>query len=126
MDELINNKDKIKKCLDKVLAKVPEFKASDILTRVIKGDSQMWLVEEEDNIDGVVVTNLIKYPATQRLLIHLCGGQNIRDWIALYMQTIEEWSKSKGLDGIEIQGRKGWLKLLPDYSCHRVFMIKEF
>jgi len=125
IDELVSNKDKVLHYLNKVLVKAPEVTVESVLTSIQKGDSQLWLITEEDVV-GIVVTNLVTYPTTKRLLIHLCGGQNIRDWIALYMQTIEEWSKSKGLDGIEIQGRKGWLKLLPDYSCDRVLMIKEF
>lgn len=124
IDELVSNKDKVLHYLNKVLGKAPEVTVESVLTSIQKGDSQLWLITEEDVV-GIVVTNLVTYPTTKRLLIHLLGGDGAEDWVHL-ISEIEEWSKSKGLDGIEIQGRKGWLKLLPDYSCDRVLMIKEF
>ena len=124
MDELVSNKDKVLHYLNKVLGKAPEVTVESVLTSIQKGDSQLWLITEEDVV-AIVVTNLVTYPTTKRLLIHLLGGDGAEDWVHV-ISEIEEWSKSKGLDGVEIQGRKGWLKLLPDYSCDRVLMIKEF
>lgn len=124
IDELVSNKDKVLHYLNKVLVKATEVTVESVLTNIQKGNSQLWLVTDKDVV-GIVVTNLVTYPTTKRLLIHLCGGDGVKDWVHV-INEIEEWSKSKGLDGIEIQGRKGWLKLLPDYSCDRVLMIKEF
>ena len=42
------------------------------------------------------------------------------------METVEDWAKEKGLDGVEIFGRKGWTKLIPDYSSDIIYMVKEF
>ena len=42
-------------------------------------------------------------------------------WGMIFLQL-----KEKGLDGVEIFGRKGWTKLIPDYSSDIIYMVKEF
>ena len=123
-DEIVDNHVKIGEYLDKVLPKAPEVNRESVIANIESGKSQLWLATSEELV-GIVVTTLVVYPTTKRLLIHLLGGKDVKQWVHL-ISEIEEWSKSKGLDGIEIQGRKGWTKLLPDYSCERVLMIKEF
>jgi len=125
VEELALNQQVIKKYLDKVLLKATEVTEQSVMESIFKGDSQLWLARNtEDKVVGIVVTYQVTYPTTKRLLIHLLGGTEIKEWVQT-ISSIEEWAESKGLNGIEIRGRKGWLKLLPDYSCKTVLMIKE-
>jgi len=125
IEELALNQQVIKKYLDSVLIKATEVTEQSVMESIFKGDSQLWLARStEDKVVGIVVTYQVTYPTTKRLLIHLLGGTEIKEWVHT-IASIEEWAESKGLNGIEIRGRKGWLKLLPDYSCKTVLMIKE-
>ena len=125
LDEIELHRQVIKKYLHKVLVKATEVTEESVMENIFKGNSQLWLVKcNEEKVVGIVVTNPVTYPTTKRLLIHLLGGTEIQKWVH-NISTIEDWAKSKGLEGIEIRGRKGWLKLLPDYSCKTVLMIKE-
>ena len=125
LDEIELHRHVIKKYLHKVLLKATEVTEESVMGSIFKGNSQLWLVKcNEEEVVGIVVTNPVTYPTTKRLLIHLLGGAEIQKWVH-NISTIEDWAKSKGLEGIEIRGRKGWLKLLPDYSCKTVLMIKE-
>jgi len=125
LDEIELHRQVIKKYLHKVLVKATEVTEESVMENIFKGNSQLWLVKcNEEEVVGIVVTNSVTYPTTKRLLIHLLGGTEIQKWVH-NISTIEDWAKSKGLEGIEIRGRKGWLKLLPDYSCKTVLMIKE-
>lgn len=125
LDEIELHRQVIKKYLHKVLVKATEVTEESVMENIFKGNSQLWLVKcNEEEVVGIVVTNPVTYPTTKRLLIHLLGGTEIQKWVH-NISTIEDWAKSKGLEGIEIRGRKGWLKLLPDYSCKTVLMIKE-
>ena len=125
LDEIELHRQVIKKYLHKVLVKATEVTEESVMESIFKGNSQLWLVKcNEEEVVGIVVTNPVTYPTTKRLLIHLLGGTEIQKWVH-NISTIEDWAKSKGLEGIEIRGRKGWLKLLPDYSCKTVLMIKE-
>lgn len=112
--------------LIKVIDKAPEVTLKTVLEEIQKGHSQLWLVYRDEEILGAIVTKHVSYPVKERLLIHLCGGKDIREWVSLYLETVEDWAKEKGLDGVEIFGRKGWTKLIPDYSSDIIYMVKEF
>jgi hypothetical protein len=124
--EITKNQDIIIEYLIKVIDKAPEVTLKTVLESIGKGHSQLWLVYKDEEILGAVVTKHVSYPVKERLLIHLCGGKAITEWVDLYMETVEEWAKEKGLDGVEIFGRKGWTKLIPDYSSDIIYMVKEF
>jgi hypothetical protein len=125
IEEIEVHRHVIKKYLDKVLLKATEVTEHSVMEGIFKGNSQLWLARDsEEEVVGIVVTYQVTYPTTKRLLIHLLGGTEIEKWVQT-IASIEEWAESKGLEGIEIRGRKGWLKLLPDYSCKTVLMIKE-
>lgn len=125
IEEIELHKQEIKKYLDKVLLKATEVTEHSVMEGIFKGNSQLWLARDsKEEVVGIVVTYLVTYPTTKRLLIHLLGGDDIKEWVHT-ISSIEKWAESKGLEGIEIRGRKGWLKLLPDYSCKTVLMIKE-
>ena len=124
--EIEKNQNVIIEYLLKVLDKSPEFTLKSVLQNIQKGHSQLWLVYRDAEVLGAIVTQKVTYPVKERLLIHLCGGKDIKEWLDLYMETVEEWAKEKGLGGVEIVGRKGWVKLLPDYTTSRVMIIKEF
>ena len=124
--EIEKNQNIIIEYLLKVIDKAPEVTLKTVLESIQKGHSQLWLIYRDEEILGAVVTKHVSYPVKERLLIHLCGGKDITEWVDLYMETVEEWAKEKGLDGVEIFGRKGWTKLIPDYSSDIIYMVKEF
>lgn len=124
--EIEKNQNIIIEYLLKVIDKAPEVTLKTVLESIQKGHSQLWLIYRDEEILGAVVTKHVSYPVKERLLIHLCGGKDITEWVDLYMETVEGWAKEKGLDGVEIFGRKGWTKLIPDYSSDIIYMVKEF
>jgi len=124
--EIEKNQNVIIEYLLKVIDKAPEVTLKTVLESIQKGHSQLWLIYRDEEILGAVVTKHVSYPVKERLLIHLCGGKDITEWVDLYMETVEDWAKEKGLDGVEIFGRKGWTKLIPDYSSDIIYMVKEF
>lgn len=117
--------DKTIEYINKALTQAPEVTFKWVNDNIMKGNSQLWLATHDKELVGIVVTNGVFYPTTSRLLIHLLGGVDIHNWVGT-ISEIEAWAKQQGLDGIEIQGRRGWLKLLPDYKCNRVLLTKEF
>lgn len=124
--EIHKNQDVIVEYLLKVINKTPEVTLKHVMEAIEKGDSQLWLSYKGKEVLGAVVTKGVTYPARFRLLIHLCGGKDIEEWVDSAISNIEKFAKEKGLDGVEIYGRKGWTKLIPSYSSDIVYMVKEF
>ena len=113
--------------LNKALSYTPECSVESILERIMQGTSLLWVVTTPyGQHKGVVVTQIKRFPNYDVAIGHLCGGEDIDDWIHL-LSDIEEWAQQAGCRKFEIQGRKGWAKKLPsDYKSEAVIYTKEF
>ncbi|MDC1406059.1 hypothetical protein N8314_00730 [Akkermansiaceae bacterium] len=117
--------DQLKVHLELALTKAPEYNVTDVIQEVIQGISVLWYITDtKGSIVGVVTTQIKQYPQLKVGLIHLLGGTDINKWVHT-IETLESWAASNGCDSMEIQGRRGWLKMLPDYKEQRVFMTKQ-
>lgn len=95
-----------------------EYLSEDIYEACRCGAMQLWATDK-----SVAVTSLIIYPRRQTCLIVLAAG-NLED-LRRCLPLVEEWALYQGCDGIEVMGRMGWLKALPDYSQAQVHLRKD-
>jgi hypothetical protein len=93
-----------------------------ILERAEQGTMQVWLGGERRRAPRVVViTELVNYPAHKGCVILLAAGREMSTWSHL-IADIESWARAEGCRTIEIQGRKGWGRVFPDYRpMYQVF-----
>lgn len=101
----------------------PEYSELDILNFLMSGGLTLFVMEAEKILGGVVVS-IHAYPNTKRCRIRWCGGEDMEDWIAL-LSEIEEWAAQQGCTSVRISGRKGWERVLPDYSHAGVILVKR-
>lgn len=88
----------------------------DVFRGVADGHMQLWAITEEDlRVLGLVVTEIMQYPAKRACLIFQLAGHDIRRWIH-FLEDLEMWAKGQGCQMMEIQGRRGWAKLCPEYT----------
>lgn len=97
-----------------------EYHLEDIKDRVVLGDLQLWLGE-----GYAAVTEVLDYPQRRIVLVHLAGGE-----LAPLIEAdgeLVKFAKVMGATGIEIIGRKGWVKALRDhgYQESAVHLFKE-
>lgn len=88
------------------------------------GYSQLWMVVDEQ-LTGICVTAIINYPNLRSCKIRLCAGEKVKGWIHLLRDHVEPWAREKGCETMEGHMRKGWQRLMPDYSTTRIFMEKR-
>ena len=100
-----------------------EYTLDDIWDIVASGEGQLW---HNDEFSGV--TQVIDYPQKKVVLVHLAGG----DLDALLKAAgpggdLEKFAKIVGADGIEIVGRRGWVRAMADigYREQYVRVYKE-
>ena len=77
-------------------------------------EAQLWAFGDDPR--GIVVTRLGKIGQTPSGLIWLAAGESIEAFTYFLRTYIEPWFRSKGCRTVEIVGRRGWKKFLPDYS----------
>ncbi len=124
-EELSKHYKQIESYLDLSLTKAPEYNRVDILRNILTGINVLWIPTVDNIPKGIVTTEIVKFPNVSKLGIHLCGGEDIEEWVDESIFQLEEYAKSMELDEIEIHGRKGWAKLLPDYTTDRVIFNKR-
>ena len=76
------------------------------------GMMQLWLVfKDVKNIEAIITTQKVIYPAKTMLTVVLCGGKNMNKWARLAINTINEYAKKHECSGVEVMGRPGWRKI---------------
>lgn len=96
----------------------------DMEEDVFAGRALLWVAWKEPEIEAAVVTQLRITEGGKVCLIGACGGRRARNWLAL-MSAIENHAREEGCNKIRAIGRKGWLRLLPDFHSRFVVIEKE-
>lgn len=104
--------------IEPILARVedPVWGCEDVLTALTESKAQLWGFSENGVTQGLVVTRLGKIGDTPSGLIWIAAGENVGNFIEILRSKIEPWFRSKGCKWAEINGRRAWGRLLPDYT----------
>ena len=84
-----------------------------IRDRVMMGDVQLW-----HNPRYAAITEVINYPQRRVVLVHLASGE--LDAIVQAYEDLEKFARIVEATGIEINGRKGWTRVLKDRGFNEV------
>lgn len=96
----------------------------DVEADVLDGRALLWLVWNEPDIEGCAVTQLGRTEKSKVCTIVACGGEDARRWISL-IGRIEEYARAEGCDVVRILGRKGWQRMLRNYSAPKVVLERR-
>ena len=58
-------------------------------------------------------------------VIRAVAGRDGRKWIRSTLREFEQHAKAAGAVKIELEGRRGWRRVLPDYQEARVVLTKD-
>ena len=94
----------------------------NLYQRVRARDMQLWVVFSYE-MEAALVTRIDQHPAKKVLSIPYLGGTGADRWLD-NLGIIEDFAKAQGCEAVEIMGRKGWQKLLPDYDPIHVVIRK--
>ena len=101
-----------------------ELETDDFLEPLTHGDMQLWVATEGSTVHGVMVTQLIPYPQKKILRIISLAGDNFEE-LRGFQEMIEAFAVKTGCTALEMWGRKGWKKLLPDWEDTYVVYTKD-
>lgn len=57
-------------------------------------------------------------------VIEPIGGHDMRDWLLPVLTEFEAMAKANGVAMIEVEGRRGWQRVLPGFTTARVILQK--
>jgi len=101
-----------------------ELETDDFLEPLTHGDMQLWIATEGSTVHGVMVTQLIPYPQKKILRIISLAGDNFEE-LRDFQEMIEAFAVKTDCTALEMWGRKGWKKLLPDWEDTYVVYTKD-
>jgi hypothetical protein len=111
--------------IDRALARGGgRYAPADFLHALIRREMQLWLVQEDGHILGVIVTELRNYPRRRCCRYLLLAGDGFVRWQHL-QQDIEAWARANGCAAMEMCGRRGWERKLKGWRATHIEMSKE-
>ena len=87
---------------------VPE----DVRHQIRSQKAQLWVVGK---FDGVLVTKLEVTGSVKRCVLWIASGEGLKIGKELLYEVIEPWARQHGCSYVQLIGRKGWKRALPDY-----------
>jgi len=90
---------------------------------VRNGTALLWIAWNGEKIKAAAVTELGQANGEKFCTIVACGGQERSQWLPL-IENLEKYGRAEGCKAMRIFGRRGWLKLLPEYRPARVLLEK--
>ena len=102
-----------------------DYDTGYVREQVRKKHMQCWIAHENDQINAVFVTEVIKNPKRKILTIPYVGAVNgtIDTWIGA-IDTFKAFARENGCEAIRGWGRKGWEKVLKPDSVRIEFDIE--
>lgn len=98
---------------------------SDILQDLKEGNKQLWLVEKSGSVAAVAVTQIYETRKGRVCCIWAaCGTLGIKG-IAPAFNEIEKWARDIDCVALEIKGRKGWARILPEFKQTAICLEKD-
>lgn len=78
-----------------------------VLRDLISGQSQSWLVLDDNKLVSAVVTETIEYPLGKVLNLFLMGGENMDDWGDVLHEAMVKYAKEINARWIDTGSRRG-------------------
>ena len=101
-----------------------ELETDDFLEPLTHGDMQLWIATEDNNMHSAMVTQIVPYPQKQILRVILIAGSDFKR-LYEFNDMIESFAIRTGCSALELWGRKGWKKMLPDWESNYIVYTKE-
>jgi len=118
--------DKIEELVDKVIPYTyGRMIAADVLHNLIINHYHLWIIEKEDIIKAIAITEFMKYPRKTVLLINFISGDKLSEWIEELDRVLVKFSKETGCDFLEACGRAGWERKVTRLGWKKKFTIVE-
>lgn len=97
---------------------------NDVLHDLMRAKAQAWGVRDGDEVLGFIVTRIENTYSHKYGLVWIVAGTGLDLGMPFYREVIEPWFWNEGCEWIELCGRKGWKRVIPDYEEAAVILRK--
>lgn len=86
--------------------------AADYRASVDSGKRQLWQIETDGKITGVIISEVYQHPDGETVALPVTAGIGMAMALEAVLSTIEWWARDIGATRLEGNGRSGWVRLL--------------
>lgn len=100
---------------------------ADVIASLQDRTRQLWLIEKDGHTTGAVVTEVYETQRGRTCAVPYAGGVEMPATIKVVLDTVEAWARSEGCVRLEVDGRRGWERMLKPHGWEPrlVRMAKE-
>lgn len=102
------------------------YSLEDVRAALLARDMQLWAALDARSlvIEAICVTEIVTYPGERRCGIVFCAGRRAERWLR-HLDEIGDWAREQRCGALELQGRPGWERLLPEWRKTHVLLSKR-
>jgi hypothetical protein len=97
----------------------------DVRLALLEAKAQAWGMRSGDEVLGFWITRIDNTYTHKYGLAWIVAGDGLDVGMPAYREVIEPWFWSQGCEWIELQGRKGWKRVISDYEEVAVILRKR-
>ncbi len=86
------------------------YEPIDVFVQGMAGQVAFWLIEDNERLDAVVVTEVRQMPRKRSLVINFIAGHRLAEWWPLFVETMDEHARQRECRDIIAYARKGWVR----------------
>ena len=101
-----------------------EAEPDDFLEPLTHGDMQLWIASDGGVMHSAMITQIVVYPQKKILRVISIAGSDFKR-LYEFNDMVESFAIKTGCSGMELWGRKGWKKLLPDWESNYIVYSKD-
>ena len=101
-----------------------EIEPDDFIEPLSDGQMQLWVAIEDKEVHSAMITQIIPYPQKRVLRIISLAGSEFEK-LYHFIDMVESFAIQSECSAIEMWGRKGWKKLLPDWKDSYIVFTKD-
>lgn len=84
-----------------------------VLDGLVRKVALLWVIYDDDLVVRAAFTaSRRQYPRAAWLCVEFLGGEDMASWVGEVDRTLTAYARDSGLAGLELVGRKGWVKAL--------------
>ena len=101
-----------------------EVDPDDYMEPLTHGEMQLWVAIEDKKVHSAMITQIIPYPQKKILRIISLAGSEFGK-LYNFIDMVESFASQCECSALEMWGRKGWKKLLPDWKDSYIVYTKD-
>ena len=94
-----------------------------LYTRLKANGADLWILE--DYTAALIGATYMRTDGTKTYVVEIMAAQNAKEDWSYTIQSIESQAKEWGCTSIQVRGRKGWKRVLPEYATIQITLERQ-